>query len=132
MIPVCVSRCEDCTKVQCIVRPGCGEIHYLGLGYGDASDEYNVYITNLLTGVTREYFITAGVAGDLLFNMQDAAAFLTGKVYRIIAIKVGQSEPAEIQFSDGTTFTCVEVEFKNLYDSNGDIQSPGIQWLTPY
>lgn len=132
MIPVCVSRCEDCTKVQCVVRPGCGEIHYLGLGYGDASDEYNVYITNLLTGVTRVFYITSGNVGDILFDMVGSKPFLNGRLFRIVVKKPGVNEVEEIEFIYGTSFTCVEVEFKNLYDANGQPECPEVQWLQPY
>lgn len=132
MIPVCVSRCEDCTKVQCIVRPGCGEQHDLGIGIGQPMAVYDVYFTNLITEVTRVYRITASVSGEILFDMQGAFPFLTGRLFRVVAVEVGEEEAAELEFQDGTTFTCAEVEFKNLYDSNGQLECPAIQWLTPY
>jgi len=132
MIPVCVSRCEDCTPVQCVVRPGCGEQHDLVIGIADPSTDYNVYITNLITGVTRVFPTTSQGSGDLVFDMIPHFAFLTGQKYRIVVIEDGEEEPAEIRFQDDTTFTCVHVEFKNLYDSNGNLEAPETQWLAPY
>lgn len=133
MIPVCVSRCEDCTKVQCVVRPGCGEQHELFLGVGKPDTGYSVYITNLTTGITRVFPIETDVSAFVVFDLKANAAFLTGNKYRIIAIEYGDDEPAEFTFiEDNTKYTCAEVEFKNLYDAQGNLDAPVTQWLAPY
>ena len=132
MIPVCVTRCEDCTPVQCIVRPGCGEEFYLGIGIGQPTTQYDIYFTNLITDITRTFRITTDMTGEVVFNMDDLRKFIRGREFRISAVEVGQTELAELTFEDGTTFTCAEVEFKNLYDTDGQPDCPAMQWLTPY
>lgn len=132
MIPVCVSRCEDCTPVQCIVRPGCGDEHILGIGIGEADTDYEVYFTNLITDITRVFYITSGNVGDIVFDMVGSKPFLNGRLFRIVVKKPDVNEPEEIDFLYGTSFNCVEVEFKNLYDANGQPECPEVQWLQPY
>ena len=132
MIPVCVSRCEDCTKVQCIVRPGCGERHDLVIGMADPFTDYDVYFTNLTNNITRSFRITSWAAGEIVFDMIPERAWLMGKSFRIVAIKFGTYEPAVLELYDYTTITCVEVDFANLYNSNGEPECPETQWFTPY
>jgi flagellar assembly factor FliW len=115
-----------------VVRAGCGEQHDLVIGIAEPSTDYNVYITNLINGVTRVFMITSQSDGDLIFDLVSNFAFLTGQKYRIVVIEDGEEEPAELRFEDDTTFTCIHIEFKNLYDSNGNLDAPIRQWLIPY
>jgi len=130
MIPVCISRCENCTPMECVIRP-CGEENLLNLGNRNTGDDYDVYLTNLITNITRKYVISEDISGNLILDLQDVGTFINGQLFRIAVTVEGGTDLVDIETVSGVIYTCATIPFANLYDNIGLKECPAIQELTP-